>query len=346
MIKSPIRVSSALWSHPSGRNKRVTSFAGPRRFVAAAVAAIAAAALIAPGVLNLSSAQAVVEPLTCGQVILPGSAWLRGSGVEVHHNLHVNGSTSSCGGVSTSNPAVQYGGAWQCVELAARLYYVKGWGRIWAGGNGGAKWIPEGSPWLQFFANGSGYIPVPGDLIIEAGGTYGHVTVVDYVTSTSIAAVEQNASAIGRHNYPLSGSTATGGYYPVRGFMHSAANTNHGTTAGGGAVAVLPSPAPAVIQPATTQLIGTKAGKKRATIKWKAPDATDAVNAYQVWLRQYNVKKKTWVQVRSLPVAANARSATVKRLTPGRTYRMNVRAGNAGGFGNWSTGKNVVPTIN
>lgn len=37
----------------------------------------------------------------------------------------------------------------------------RGWGTVRAGGNGGAKYIPEGSPNLEFHPNGSGYIAVP-----------------------------------------------------------------------------------------------------------------------------------------------------------------------------------------
>ncbi len=96
------------------------------------------------------------------------------------------------------NRAVQAGGAWQCVELPTRLYHVKGWGPVWTGGNGGAQYIPEGSPNLQFVRNGGGLLPVPGDLIIEAFGTYGHVSVVDKVVGNQIQAVEQNASKTAR----------------------------------------------------------------------------------------------------------------------------------------------------
>ena len=76
-------------------------------------------------------------------------------------------------------------------------------------------------------ANGGGYVPVPGDLIVENGtssNAYGHVAVVDRVSGGSVYAVEQNAGASGRHTYSLSGSTLSGGYGSVRGVLHSPSN--------------------------------------------------------------------------------------------------------------------------
>jgi surface antigen len=147
-----------------------------------------------------------------GTIMVPGSGWMGGKGVNVYSN-------GTSGGTGT----------YQCVELAARLYATKGWGTVYAAGNGGAYYIPEGSPSLTFKGNGSGYIPVPGDLIIEhptAGNAYGHVAVVSSVSGSTIKAVEQNASATGWHDYTLSGSTIAGGYGKVRGTIHSPKNTN------------------------------------------------------------------------------------------------------------------------
>jgi hypothetical protein len=169
----------------------------------------------------------------CGSVILSGGSWLGGAGVDVHSNGEYQGKAVDCGSDSTTNPSVQDGNAWQCVELAARLYYVKGWGAVHTGGNGGAAYIPEGSPSLTFHPNGSGYIPVPGDLIIfnaTASNPYGHVAVVDSVSGGIIYDVEQNASLTGTNQLSISGSTISGG---VRGVEHSPKNTltNSRTTA-------------------------------------------------------------------------------------------------------------------
>ena len=67
-----------------------------------------------------------------------------------------------------------------------------------------AAHVPDPS----FHRNGSGYLPVPGDLIIESyPGGWGHVSVVDHTVGNAVYAVEQNASANGRHTYTLTGST-------------------------------------------------------------------------------------------------------------------------------------------
>jgi hypothetical protein len=172
--------------------------------------------------------------LACSQVLVAPGSWLGGAGVAVHSNGADTGTGNSCAGLSTSNPSVQNGYGWQCVELAARLYAVKGWGRVYADGGAaagayryGAEYIPEGSPNLQFHPNGSGYLPVPGDLIIEAYPSgWGHVSVVDQTVGSTVHAVEQNATPTGRHDYTLTGSTLSGQYGGItRGFMHAPANT-------------------------------------------------------------------------------------------------------------------------
>jgi hypothetical protein len=176
----------------------------------------------------------------CGSVILSGGSWLGGAGVDVHSNGAKQGTGVNCGSDSTKDPSVQDGNAWQCVELAARLYYVKGWGAVHAGGNGGAAYIPEGSPSLTFHQNGSGYVPVPGDLIIfsaTAANKYGHVAVVNSVSGGIVYDVEQNASLSGTNKLSISGSTISGG---VRGIEHSPKNTLTRASSTGPAVSKAP----------------------------------------------------------------------------------------------------------
>jgi hypothetical protein len=167
----------------------------------------------------------------CGTVLVSGGSWLSGRGVAVHSNGTSQTTGNSCAGFSTSSPSTQDGYGWQCIELATRLYAVRGWGSVYADSKVpgdpyryGARYIPEGSTSLTFHANGSGYVPVPGDLIIEGGDTWGHVAIVDSVSGSTINAVEQNASTTGRHAYTLSGSTIAGGYNVVRGIEHSPSN--------------------------------------------------------------------------------------------------------------------------
>ena len=184
------------------------------------------------GMLVITPAPA--QAATCSAVEVAADSWLGGAGVLVHSNGTDQGTGTSCAGLSTANPSVQDGYGWQCVELAARLYTVKGWGRVYADGGAaagsfryGAEYIPEGSPELTFHRNGSGYLPVPGDLIIEAYPEgWGHVSVVDHTVGSTVSAVEQNATANGRHTYTLTGSTLSGQYGgSIRGVVHAPLNT-------------------------------------------------------------------------------------------------------------------------
>ena len=161
----------------------------------------------------------------------------------------------SCNGVSVSTPLEQYGYGFQCVELAARLYRVRNWGTVYANGGSkagayqfGAKYLPEGSSGLTFYPVTSTYAPVPGDLIIESGTGYGHVSVVDHVETSllgtaTVVATEQNASWTGWHVYQRSAGAMTGGYHPVRGFLHSPRNSHTAVeTPRRGFVTVAPGP--------------------------------------------------------------------------------------------------------
>ena len=174
----------------------------------------------------------------CGEVLIKGSQWLQGDGVDVRSNGANTFTGVSCNGVSVSNPIAQYGYGFQCVELAARLYRVRNWGTVFADGGPkagdyryGAKYLPEGSSGLNFYPVSTNYSPVPGDLIIESGTGYGHVTVVDHVEIgtngvNTVVAAEENANLTGWHIYTRTTGAMTGGYHPVRGFLHSPRNTH------------------------------------------------------------------------------------------------------------------------
>ncbi len=86
---------------------------------------------------------------------------------------------------------------------------------------------PSGS--YDHHLNGSGYIPVPGDVIVFGSTNtclYGHVALVeDPVNSGWVDIVEQNASATGCNRLPINGSSITGEYgMPVIGILHARAN--------------------------------------------------------------------------------------------------------------------------
>ena len=170
-------------------------------------------------------------------VEVPGSAWLFGHGVPVCGPVG-----SPCPGVT---PAPGEGpNNWQCVELAARLYETQGWvpRNIYVNNAyqmGNSAWA--NSYGLEFHPNGSGYIPVPGDLIItnedSAIGDYaGHVAVVSDPYDPSkgqIPVVEEHYSPTGRATYQISGSTITRSGDPrqILGTIHGPANQYANTAA-------------------------------------------------------------------------------------------------------------------
>lgn len=259
----------------------------------------------------------------CGTVLLAGSNWLGGSGVDVHSNGATQGGRS-CAGSSYANYAVQAGGGWQCVELATRLYYVKKWGPVGTGGNGGARYIPEGSPGLEFHPNGSGYTPVGGDLVVEAFGTYGHVTVVDHISGGVIYAVEQNANVTGWHTYGWSANIATGAYNGgvLRGFMHSPFNN---------ARPVAP------VAPPQIKSAGVAVTSRDLTLRWKAGSSVDR---FLVQLKRRDVRGGHWSNGVSL--SAQARRFRVE-ITHGKVYRLRLAAFNQSGRGPWWGSRTLRP---
>lgn len=180
----------------------------------------------------------------CGEVLVAGGDWMGGQGVDVHSNGSQQTTGYSCKGEAevynlSATPA-QYGFGWQCVELANRLYASKGWfSKLWLGSdtNYGAKYLytyaANGKyPGLLAKANGSGYIPVPGDMIIHNSGTYGHVALVDRVDGGTLFAVEQNNNSTGRTSYSFDSKTgaASKSNTTISGYIHAEKNTN---TSGG-----------------------------------------------------------------------------------------------------------------
>jgi hypothetical protein len=173
---------------------------------------------------------------TPGSVIVAGSTWLGGKGVDVHWNNNdcccgYGSSYTICPGTGSS---VYTGCEWQCVELPQRLYTTLGWHC--------GSWAVSCASQLYGLAsvgtahaNGSGYIPVRGDLIVfsySAGSTCGHVAVVDHVDATHVYCCDENDNSTGRLTIGLSGSTMINpSWGTIAGTMHNA-NNNLATTDG------------------------------------------------------------------------------------------------------------------
>ena len=171
-----------------------------------------------------------------GSVIVAGSSWLGGKGVDVHWNNNdcccgYGSSYTICPGTGSS---VYTGCEWQCVELPQRLYTTLGW-HCGSWPVSCASQLYGRSDVGTAHANGSGYIPVPGDLIVfsySAGSTCGHVTVVDHVDATHVYCCDENDNSTGRLTLGLSGSTmANPSWGTIAGTMHNA-NNNLATTDG------------------------------------------------------------------------------------------------------------------
>jgi hypothetical protein len=161
--------------------------------------------------------------LPAGTLLIPGNAWLDGQGVNVY----------SDGGDGAD-------GYYQCVELVNRLITTRGWSPI-IGGNANQLYPDASTAYFNKYANGSGYHPVIGDIVVWGGGEggpgdpegYGHVSVVNANDGSSLNIVEQNASPSGYDTYDISSSgyiaNRAGGYY-VEGFLHAKANHIGGST--------------------------------------------------------------------------------------------------------------------
>jgi hypothetical protein len=164
----------------------------------------------------------------CGVVVLSGSDWAGGNGVDVHSNGDMENTGDSCGGFVTkldANPP-QYGWAWQCVELAARMYKTHGW--AFPSGNAKDLYTNAAAAGLTTMANGSVVLAnvVPGDMIVSHEGTAGHVVVVDRIAGSTINVVEQNANVSGSATVTFKDGTLTRGtYFQITGVVHSPSNT-------------------------------------------------------------------------------------------------------------------------
>ncbi|HEX6689017.1 MAG TPA: CHAP domain-containing protein [Solirubrobacterales bacterium] len=155
-----------------------------------------------------------------GTVLVRGRDWLGGLGVDVKSNGLI-GCYAGC------NIATGYGIAYQCVELVQRLIVTRHWSpRIY--GNANMQYANASTQYFDKHPNGSGYTPVPGDIIVYRGGYlgYGHVAVVEWVDNGRLGWVDQNDSPSGRGSAPLgAGGTLgnLGSLIPI-GFLHAKAN--------------------------------------------------------------------------------------------------------------------------
>jgi hypothetical protein len=155
-------------------------------------------------------------------VVVQASDWFGGHGVDVYSN--------GCGDCFPVKPNDPWGNPeFQCTDLANRFVHDENFGPTIGGNANELAHSASGMPgYYTVHGNGSGYIPVPGDLITFGSGAYGHVVVVSGVSSTEVDYVEQNASPTGTGFLLLHGSTLSEyeNYMPVIGIIHAKANTS------------------------------------------------------------------------------------------------------------------------
>lgn len=196
------------------------------RALARRISVIALKATEAPGVSGLGGDS--YPPY--GAVLVPGSDWFGGHGVNVYSNGYGDNDN----------------GQYQCVDLVTRFVAAEHFGpTIW--GNANQLYQDAPSQYYVHHPNGSGYIPVAGDIITLAGGPYGHVVIVDSVSGNQINVVEQNASPTGRSTLELDRANGyiSGEYgLSVIGTLHAKANTNPP-----GGTAPPPTPPPTTTEP-------------------------------------------------------------------------------------------------
>jgi hypothetical protein len=158
--------------------------------------------------------------------------------VDVHSNGVDEASPfgASCGSTGVFNlnaSPPQYGDAWQCEELAQRLYNTLGW---YSGTFGAYAALIYSSPPSGMTTQPNGSITlsnvVPGDMVVTHEATYGHVFIVNSVnlSNDTISVVDQNGGDGGVSTLDFSGGSLTDatdpGYFVFSGIVHSPNNHN------------------------------------------------------------------------------------------------------------------------
>ena len=194
---------------------------------------------MAPGARLATTAAAAWPPR--GVVLVPGSAWRvpgaagRACSRTIKWPCGVNVYSNNWSGWPYSPPEDhgEFGSyKWQCVELIERFVNEVGW-------YSGLMLAPDGTAASMYEAapsafvkhrNGSGYRPVPGDIVIYAGDRFGHIAIVESDDGTHVVVLEQNVRyELGRGKEVFAGKTllAQRGWtgFSVIGFLHARLNT-------------------------------------------------------------------------------------------------------------------------
>jgi hypothetical protein len=184
-----------------------------------ALACVAALTVIT-AIFSPSAARAAfgVSPGGCGTVLLAGSAWLGGHGVNVMSNGADEGLGTDCSSQRSYVNGVLAGDEWQCPELVNRLYLSRGWIKAtWPGDAGQPMW--NNTPGnLSKQANGTVSRLAPGDVVIinvfdNGTADGGHVLIVNdssEISSGTVDLVSQNSGAPGDAEPHVSATISAG----------------------------------------------------------------------------------------------------------------------------------------
>ncbi len=166
------------------------------------------AAMAVAGLSGAAHSATRISAGACGSVLLPGTSWLGGNGVDVRSNGVDQGTAKECSKSLSTVRGIAAGERWQCVELVNRLYLTRGWiSSPWIGD--GDEMFANAPRNLAKQVNGSIASVSPGDVVAirethnGSHRPHGHTAIVDTngsVTSGTVQLVNQNG---GSRAYPL-----------------------------------------------------------------------------------------------------------------------------------------------
>ena len=205
-------------------------FAGPAGSPARGLLTTIAASLHIPATGRQTNTTTPPPPATgiCCHCPARGTGWgtvlTRLDGIAVYSNA----------GNVDNGCSVQYGIAYQCVELVQRYFALRwGYAPIWAGVAAAGDMRGHHPDGIQFIANGGLPGPREGDALLFYGGAFGHVALVERVDRRNgvLDLVEENWSPTGAASLPIFADNTVAirdsafGSYSVAGWLHSPRNS-------------------------------------------------------------------------------------------------------------------------